>query len=69
MIYIIVYPCGNTKKLTVAEISEGCEHEISDYSVASRRRFNNEDDANAYAKELARDNGLILALDGPQYLD
>lgn len=66
--FYIVYPAGDRSKLTVVQ----CESwELSDYDVASRKDFIVEVDAINYAKELAKNNGLIYEGNGftPDYLD
>ncbi len=56
--WIICFPKGNRNKLALAEISEGMEYEISDYALASRHTYPDEETAFATAKELAQENGL-----------
>lgn len=55
--YRIVYPGGDKSKITVAAI---WDYEVDEYALASRRRFCEEDEEEAYryAKELAQQNGL-----------
>lgn len=65
----IVYPRGIRTKLAVVEILHALSYELSDYAVASRKSFSNERVAILYAKQLAKDNNLILELDSDQYLD
>ena len=67
--YIICYFGGDKSKLAVAEISESCRHEKSDYSLASRNEFVDIDKANEYCLELAKKHGLIVIEDGNEFLD
>lgn len=61
--YHIVYPGGERDKLTVIELSIGIKYELSDYDVASRKEFFDEDEAILYAKKLAYKNDKIYVGD------
>ena len=67
--YHIVYPCGDRSALSVVEICNGMEHELTDYDVASRESFSRESDAEEYATELARKNKKEFRGNQPEYLD
>jgi hypothetical protein len=57
--WIIVYYQGNSQKLAVVEISNGLEHEINDYSVASSKRFHDTDELSG--EGAAADHARMLA--------
>ncbi len=59
----IVFPCGDKTRLSVVEICNGLEYELSDYSVASRNSFDNPMDAHLYAKDLADKHKLDYRAD------
>lgn len=65
--YHIVYSRGRSQ-LAVVEICEGMEYELSDYSVASSQSFDSRDEANEYANDLAKRNGLAFNMPN-SYLD
>ena len=68
--YHIVYPSGDQTKLSVVEICEGLEYELSDYSVASRERFDSEHNANVHAKYLAKEHAKsFISTSEENYLD
>ncbi len=56
--WIIIYPCGDRKRLSIAEICFGLEYEIGDYALASRKQFYTEKEAVDYCKQLAEESGL-----------
>lgn len=58
----IVYPCGDKTKLSVAEVYPA--YEINDYSVASKQSFTEEEEANKYCRQLAKENNLICEING-----
>lgn len=57
--WIIVYPNGDPGALAVAELCDGTSYEESDYVIASRKRFRNEQMANTYCWELANKHRLV----------
>ena len=59
-IYFIAYPGGDKTKITVCYESVACDYEINDYALASRQRWYSHAEANAYCKQLAKDNNLIF---------
>lgn len=61
--YIIAYHGGDITKLCVAELSESCRHEKSDYKLASRNEFTDRGMAVKYCKELCEKHGLIFIPD------
>lgn len=61
--YHIVYPCGDTSKLSVVEIVPALSYELGDYRVASRQSFSSVKEANAYARDLAEKNNLVFEAD------
>jgi hypothetical protein len=68
----IIYPGGKKSEITVIEITDNSEYELSDYAIASRFGFDNEDDAVIYAKQLAITNNKFYIgseFDGNYYLD
>lgn len=60
--YYIVFPRGDKRKLSIINLSDSCSYELSDYSVASRKSFIDDDSEGAitYAKQLAKTHNLIL---------
>ena len=67
--WIIVYPCGNRRRLATVEICRGMGYEKGDYDIASRKEFYGDPKgAFEYAQELAAKYGLILDGD-TTYLD
>jgi hypothetical protein len=56
--WIIIYPKGDRTKLSVAELCDGTSYEESDYDMASRKHFRDEQMANVYCRKLAKENGL-----------
>lgn len=67
--YRIVYPRGDRSKLTVAYVRD---YEVTDWDLASREMFDDQDEAWVYCRSLAEQNGLDTQ-DDPQgsfaYLD
>mgnify|MGYP006381573899 CR=1 FL=1 len=68
-IYFIVYPGGDRTKLSVCHESTYTEYEIKYYDLASRKRWDNPEEANTYCKTLAKENNLIYVNDDDGYLD
>jgi hypothetical protein len=69
-LYHIIYPRGDKSQLKVVEILAALDYELSEYSVASRKSFDNYYEAVDYAKSLAKENGLTFVSDDRQdYLD
>jgi triphosphoribosyl-dephospho-CoA synthetase len=64
--YHIVYPGADRTKLAVVQICWALDYELRDYDIASRRKFDTALEAQQYARQLAKDNGLTLILDGRQ---
>jgi len=69
MTYFIIFPGGDRSKLSVAELSNDMLYEKSEYAVASRQEFYENDEAVKYAKELAKENNLLYEGDSNGYLD
>ncbi len=73
--YHIIFPRGDRSALKVLELSLSMSYELSDYAVASQKTFYDAEEAQDYAKGLARSHGLTyevnLDLFGSQnnYLD
>lgn len=68
--WIIIYPRGDRKIISVIEICSGLEYEINSYALASRRNFYDRQEAIDYAVQLAIDNGLTTDINGMHnYLD
>lgn len=59
--YYIVYPRGDTGKLSIVSLSDSCSYELSDYKVASRNSFCKVEDVISYAKDLAKKHNLSLS--------
>jgi hypothetical protein len=59
--FIVCYPCGDTSAVAVAEAQD---FDVPDYNLASRYYFHDETEANQYAANLARRNGLNFKGDG-----
>ncbi|MCK9446545.1 hypothetical protein M0Q50_06740 [bacterium] len=70
-VFFIVYPRGDKTKLSVASLSYDCLYEKNEYSVASRKEFDDEIEATEYCRKLAKENNLIFEgdSDGNVYLD
>lgn len=71
LFWIIVYPRGDMTKLSVAELCDSTEHEMSDYSLASRNKYRDKEQCVSRAKQLAHQNGLVYVgdKDQPNYLE
>jgi len=72
MSYYIIYPRGDRSKIGVVEIPDSMSYELSDYAVASRREFHDDEGAEArrYAKKLASENDKTYESDEQDdYLD
>jgi hypothetical protein len=69
MAFFIIYPSGDKSKLGVIELSEHMKYELSDYAVASRKEFSENEEAIEYAKQLAKENNLQYEGDNDGYLD
>ena len=68
-IYFIAYPGGDRTKLSVCNESTYTEYEIKYYDLASRKGWDNPEEANTYCKTLAKENNLIYVNDDDGYLD
>ena len=65
--YRVVYPKGDRSKLTVSQVFD---YEVSDWAVASRHEYQEEEDAWEQASFLARhSNKEIIGRTEPDYLD
>lgn len=66
--YRVIYPQGNRSKLTVAKVFD---YEVSDWDIASRHEYDNEEDAWKQASFLARHFNKELTGKSllPDYLD
>ena len=64
--YFIVYPAGDRTKLTVVNLNFSTRHEKNDYSIASRKEFDDRSEAVKYCRELAQKNNLIFESDEPE---
>lgn len=69
MAYFIIFPSGDRNKISIVELSEHMRYELSDYAVASRKEFQEVEEAVEYAKELAKDNNKEYIGDDEGYLD
>jgi len=69
MSFFIIYPRGDKNKLSVIELDSCMRYELSDYAVASRKDFYDNDEAVIYAKQLAKENNLQYEGDQDGYLD
>lgn len=71
MSYFIVYPGGDRSKLAIINLSDYMKYELSDYAVASRHEWDddNEQEAITYAKHLAKENNKEYIGDEDGYLD
>jgi hypothetical protein len=67
--WIIVEPGGDRSRLTVAEMGDGTSYEEADYALASRQRFRDEQEANDYCAQLAREHGKVAEIEGFDILD
>jgi hypothetical protein len=54
--YMVVYPRGDRQRLIVAQVRS---YEMSDWDLASKRQFDDEDECREYMQELAVKNGLF----------
>ena len=74
-ILFIAYPRGDKSRLAVCSVSIACEYEINEYSLASRKRWNEDERADAieYCKSLCKEHGKQYdgcnSDDGNDYLD
>lgn len=66
--YYIIYPRGDTSRLTIALIPDW---EVGEYSIASRHSFAYEEleKAFTYAKELSRLHGIPLDISNLDHYD
>lgn len=65
--YRVIYPKGDRSKLTVSEVFD---YEVSDWAIASRHKYDNEEDAWLQAEFLAGHfNKEIVGRTQPAYLD
>lgn len=64
--YMVVYPKGNRELLDTAYVIDYREDE---YDLASRRRFETDEAAQSYARELSDKHGIKLNFTVPKYLD
>lgn len=69
MTYHIIFPKGDRTKLSVIELSEAMHYELSDYAVASRKEFYDNEECIEYALELAKKHKLQYIGDNDGYLD
>ncbi len=69
MAYFIIFPRGDRNKISIVELSEHMRYELNDYAVASRKEFQEVEEAIEYAKELAKDNNKEYIGDDEGYLD
>lgn len=71
MSYFIVYPGGDRSKLAIINLSDYMRYELSDYAVASRHEWSDDEveDAVSYAKKLAKENNKEYIGDDDGYLD
>lgn len=69
MSYFIIYPSGDRSKLSIVELDDCMRYELSDYAVASRKEFYENEEAVEYAKQLAKENDLQYEGDNDGYLD
>ncbi len=53
--YMVIYPRGNRKLLDTAYVRF---YEEADWDLASKRRFETEEEAETYAKELSDRHGI-----------
>lgn len=67
--YFIIYPYGDKTKLSVTSLNQYMYYEKDEYAVASRREWDNEEEAIVYAKQLAKEHGLQYVGDKNDYLD
>ena len=55
--YHIIYPSGDRTQLAVLEYNTE-RYDLSEYALAARHSFQNLEQANAYGRKLAGENGL-----------
>ena len=67
--YFIIFPGGDKSKLSVTSLNTYMYYEKSEYAVASRHEWKNEDEANKYCKELAKTNSLEYVGNDEGFLD
>lgn len=70
-VFFIVYPGGDKSRLSIASVYSHCMYEKSDYALASRMDFYEEEEALKYCRKLARENNLLFdgGSNGNCYLD
>jgi hypothetical protein len=65
MSWRVIYPCGDRRRLAIAQVRD---YEESDWDIASRQEFSDEEECREYMVTLAEDNNLEY--EGQQrYLD
>jgi len=67
--WIIVYPCGDRTKLSVAGMCDGTSYEESDYDIASSKRFRDKALAEDHCTVLAERHGLSTKTRTSRMLD
>lgn len=62
MKWIVVYsPFGKRESI---DISHAMDYELNDYDLASRREFDDEEEAALYAEKLSKNSGIPLLING-----
>ena len=64
--YMVIYPCGNRKWIDVAYVRDYQEDE---WDLVSRQRFDTEEEAKVYAKELSYKHGIPTSFGQSGILD
>lgn len=69
--FFIIYPGGVKHKLSVLELNDSMYYERHEYAMASRKEFDDEEEATDYARNLAHlhDKEFVDDSDGNAYLD
>jgi hypothetical protein len=56
MSFFIIYPRGDKNEISIVELCDLMRYELSDYAVASRKEFEEQDESITYAKKLAAEH-------------
>jgi len=67
--YFVIFPSDDRSKLEILELAECSAYKIMDYARASRKDFDDEDEAISYGKQLAKENNLQFVGSSDGYLD
>lgn len=58
--WMVIYPRGNYERLDIAQVMD---YEQSEWRLASKKRFDREEDAVFYARKLSKEHNIPLTND------